>query len=307
MPTNDSPLLNRIGDRFPDLSPSHRTIARYLAEDPRRLAFGTVRSIALATGASEATVVRLARALGYPGFVEMQAEGREYLSPRLLVSLHQRIEGAAEQGTGILARIAEADVENIRAVAAKNTDATLTAAAEMLVQSREVFVAGARTSYGVAHSFAFSLENALGHVTLLEPGSANYHTALGRLNEGACLVAFAFPRYSRWTYDVLAAARAGGCRTLVFTDSPLSPPGRLGEVVLEASPRSPAAIASYAAVFSLTAALLSTVALVAREQVRANLTHLEEVYARWNVYVNEDEPQPKQRGHRSRPHPDGGD
>jgi DNA-binding MurR/RpiR family transcriptional regulator len=282
-----SPFLERIRARFASLSPALQRVARHVGDDPGTVAFGTVAGIAHASGSSEATVVRLARALDFPSFAAMQSSVRQMLAPGRTIGQYQTAADIPEGETdGLLSRIARADMENLRATVHRNTEKTLNEASTLLEQAREIFVTGSRSSYGIAHFFAFTLGNLTGNVTLLDPGGCHYHHDLSRLNQGTVLVAFAFPRYSRGTYELLTGAGSAGCRTVVITDSSLSPPGQLGDVVLEAVIHSRAATDSYTSVLSLATTLLTAVSVHHTDLVRANLTRLEEVYTRWHVYLD---------------------
>ena len=59
----------QIDAHLPALTPAERRVAAVVADDPEAVAFGTVADVARRSGASGATVVRLATKLGFDGFV----------------------------------------------------------------------------------------------------------------------------------------------------------------------------------------------------------------------------------------------
>ncbi|MDB4895710.1 MAG: RpiR-family transcriptional regulator [Firmicutes bacterium] len=117
-----SSLVDRIKQYYDKLSPSHRTVGEFLVREPRLLAFGTAASIGRAAGVSEASVIRL-----------------------------------AHQGTGVMGRVLEHDVHLIRHTLKLNQAEVFDRAVATLSAARRIFVTGARSSYGVAHFFWYTL------------------------------------------------------------------------------------------------------------------------------------------------------
>jgi DNA-binding MurR/RpiR family transcriptional regulator len=63
-------------ERFDQLSPKHQRVVQYVAENPSFAAFATASQLGERIGASSATVVRLAQALGFNGYSEFQQNVR---------------------------------------------------------------------------------------------------------------------------------------------------------------------------------------------------------------------------------------
>jgi len=60
-------LVVLIRERFPDMSPQFQIGARFLIDFPGEVPVQSMRSIAAGAGVQPATLVRLAKALGYEG------------------------------------------------------------------------------------------------------------------------------------------------------------------------------------------------------------------------------------------------
>ena len=65
-------LHERVAALGPGLSASERRVAQYMARNPDTVAVSSAAQMAEATGTSDATVVRTAKALGYPGLRELK-------------------------------------------------------------------------------------------------------------------------------------------------------------------------------------------------------------------------------------------
>jgi hypothetical protein len=64
-------------------SPSYWLLADYALQHPDHVAFKTARELGEAVGVSEATVIRFAHHLGYPGYPEFQRDCQQMLSDEL--------------------------------------------------------------------------------------------------------------------------------------------------------------------------------------------------------------------------------
>lgn len=86
MQESDRPAVERLkatlrGGSRP--SPSYWTLADYALQHPDHVAFKTARELGEAVSVSEATVIRFAHHLGYPGYPEFQRDCQQMLSDEL--------------------------------------------------------------------------------------------------------------------------------------------------------------------------------------------------------------------------------
>jgi DNA-binding MurR/RpiR family transcriptional regulator len=72
----EAALIGLIKGRAETLSPSQRRLARHIVDNYQSVAFSTVSDLSRLSGVSEATVVRFAAALGFPGYAALQQEVR---------------------------------------------------------------------------------------------------------------------------------------------------------------------------------------------------------------------------------------
>src|SRR5262245_33100349 len=73
---NDAPLFRQLKDRFDGLSKTQRVLAKYIADNYQAVAFSTVAHLAEQSGASEASIVRFTKAVGFDGYPAFQKEIR---------------------------------------------------------------------------------------------------------------------------------------------------------------------------------------------------------------------------------------
>jgi DNA-binding MurR/RpiR family transcriptional regulator len=65
-------LQERVAARYDSLTATERRVARYLADHPQETAFASAEELGKATGTSDASVVRTAKALGFDGLPELK-------------------------------------------------------------------------------------------------------------------------------------------------------------------------------------------------------------------------------------------
>jgi hypothetical protein len=75
-PRDTAELFDRLVLHKSEGAPSLAAVAGYAIDQPLEVAFGTVRRVALASGVSTASVVRLALYLGFQGFHDMRERFR---------------------------------------------------------------------------------------------------------------------------------------------------------------------------------------------------------------------------------------
>jgi DNA-binding MurR/RpiR family transcriptional regulator len=276
-------FLERVKSRYVELTRGHRQVVDRLTQEPKLLAFATAAEIGREAGVSESTVIRLAYTLGYRSFVEMQDDARHTLAPQRTRDVLTRSVSEADSSIGVLSRVMEHDACLIKKTLEQVSVDAFEKAVNLLAQARHIYVAGARSSSGVAVFLAYILSTQLGTATLLEVDHPHFLQDLSGVRPDAVLVAVSFPRYTDSTLRIAEYATLQRCPVVAITDSPISPLARLAQVALWAAIDSPAATDSYVGPLSLATALLTGVALKRKDDVDKQLAHIEQVYADWGT------------------------
>jgi DNA-binding MurR/RpiR family transcriptional regulator len=96
-------------------------------------------------------------------------------------------------------------------------------AVEMLASARQIFVAGFRTSFSLAHLATFLLRKVHPRVALLDDTGGAMEDDAVAMGSGDVLLVFSFPRYSPLARHISDIARGRGVDVIAVTDSVLSP------------------------------------------------------------------------------------
>ncbi len=146
-------LQERVVARSDVLTATERRVARYLSEHPQQAAFASAEEIARATGTSDASVVRTAKALGFEGLPGLKRSLQGHLEALLTPAnrLHNAMTSYTDGPEGVLAATLSERVDLINDLGRTLDPAAFRRAVEVIVNARETVV------FGIA-----------GHVSLVE-------------------------------------------------------------------------------------------------------------------------------------------
>jgi DNA-binding MurR/RpiR family transcriptional regulator len=267
----------QIDAHLPALTRAERRVAAVVADDPEAVAFGTVADVARRSGASGATVVRLAAKLGFDGFVDLQASVREELARRLRPASERIRRPAAGDvlGTALAVEISNIAVtlEGVERSGFERAVRSLSARS-----SERVFVLSGDASSGLAALFAAELSMLRTGVSHVEGSAVRVARQLSDVGAADVVVAIDLARYDRAVLDAGGRAAERGATLIALTDSALSPLASGAAVCFTASVNGAGPFDSHVGLLALGNALLAGVAARLR---RSATDRLDEVEAAW--------------------------
>ena len=283
-------LSLRIQARRRGFSKSQRAISQYLEEHPEQVAFMTASKLGATVGVSESTVVRFATEIGYSGYPAMQQAVQEMIRNKL--TSFQRLEMTSRNIPleKLPGAVLGQDADILRRTRESLDLEAFNRAADALVSSRRVFVMGAGSSLALATFLAHYLRLIFDTVQLVEAASeASIFQQMIRVGDGDAIIAISFPRYSKKAAKALRYARNRGMTAVAITDSPLSPLAEGASHLLLARSDMVSFVDSLVGPLSLINALIVTVAIKKKDQVRENLEQIETIWDEYGVYEKVEE------------------
>lgn len=280
MPVSESPdprPADAVAAALERLSPAERRVADVVMRDPEGVAFGTVAEVAARAGTSGPSVVRLADRLGYRGFVGLQAAVRRDLRGRLRPAV-ERVRGRTD-GTDVLGRALETELDNVRQTLEGIAPAAFAAAVERLATPRHrVTVIASEQARGVGEAFAGELGIVRDGVRIVGGSEFRVVTQLARLGADDTVVLLDLRRHERWLVEASRRAAAAGAARIVLVDSAVSPLAEGALAVLTVAAAGAGPFDSLVGMLAASNALLAGVA----ERLRRNLTpRLDVLEAAW--------------------------
>jgi len=268
--------------KFDQLSAGQKKVAEYILQHLEKCSYDTIAKIGREVSVSETTVIRLAYALGYSSFSEMQSSIRSDILDNGSMSAALEDEHSAEPPCPY-AQAIERDIRILKQTLNQLDTDRLEQAVERIVQAESVFVVGYRTAYSAANWFAMTLGFLRDNVRLI-PLQGDVLELLASVNSRSVVVAVTFPRYAKETYKFVRTAKEQGAHIIAVTDNKLSPVGCVADDTLITSPnRDEAGFNSTATAISLLNLLAVGVRMKEHDRIKTRLQKLEELYSSYDI------------------------
>lgn len=233
-------IRDRVEASLSSLSSKQRLVADFILANPTTILFASVVEVAEHSQVDPATVVRLAKRLGFSGFPELREQLRnEYAlpihQPKDLLKINQSVTDA-DPGS-MYQRVREQTMYNVERTLEQVSISALEEAIEFVLTARRVIVIGAGLSRGPSIHLARVLQSAQVPVHLLEDWYDLLFEAASII-EVDVLFAVTAQRYSTVSIEALKAAKGAGAKTIMLTDATFAPGIKMADVALFFSPKS---------------------------------------------------------------------
>ena len=284
---NAQELIQRLNQSGKKLSKSHRRIAECIVSHYDKAAFMTASRLGEYVGVSESTVVRFASALGYEGYPQLQRALQELIRHRLTASQRFEMTSDMEQSQ-VLSKVLKADMQNIRTTIDELDEKVFENVVQSLLQARNIYVLGLRSSAPLAQFFAHYLNFIFSNVQMVTSGVSDIFEQLARIGEDDVLVCISFPRYSSRIIEAMSFAKSRGAQLISITDGPLSPLHSASDYCLTAKSDMASFVESLVAPLSLINALSVALSQCKRQQVSAYFDQMERIWDEYHVYLGKE-------------------
>ena len=282
------PFQELLVDNRVRLTPSQRRIMQYIVDNYEEAIFLTASQLAHSVGVSEATVVRLAQALGFDGYPGMQSKFREGLQNRLstVTRLEHTVDHVGQVGDVVM-KVLQEDIQNLSQTLRNLPIEVFEQAVTDIEKAKRIFVVGLRGAHAPALTLATYLRFLGKQAQLLMPGHGELWDILQGLQKTDLVIGISLPRYTSVTVEVLEHARRQRARVGAITDSPLSPLARHAHWVLTARCRLDSFIESFTAATSLINALLTAMSIQKPGKTLRILREREALWEEKGVYTSD--------------------
>ncbi len=268
------------------LSPKGATLAAFISERHVQAAFMSSRELAAAAGVSLATVVRLARTLGYPSFEALRTSLQERVNFDLTgVERLRTLPSQNRSPAALLRRIVDGDLASLRALAHTFSEPQFERFVDAIIGARRVMILGFRYLGPLANYFSYSLGKIKSHVESFDRADSSLHDRIRLMGAEDVVVGIALARYPVDLVTMLRHANKVGLRVLAITDSPLSPILPLADVALFAKASNVDFVGSLTAPSALINCVVSEIGVRLGTQAIERLQVLEDAASEAGTYV----------------------
>ena len=213
-------------------------------------------------------IVRFSQRFGFSGFSEMQALFREAYTHKttLVQNYQQRIRSmiankSQKASGGDLAReCVNATLSGIERLGLELDDVAFDKAVDLVVNADNIYVVGVRRSFAVADYLVYNLQHTNKRIHLISGLGGSYREQMRSVRANDLVIAISFTPYGKETQHCLRIAQHHQAKTLIITDSNLSPLAKRANAVLLVNEGSSFAFRSLSATLCLCQALFIAVA-----------------------------------------------
>lgn len=282
-------IVTRMNQNFAQMSKSHKKIASYIMDHYDTAVFMTAATLGKEIEISESTVVRFAAGLGYDGYPEFQKALEEWVKSKWNSLQQMGAKYGNSSQSEILTSVIRADMEKMEDTIHNLDPAAFETAVSSILEAKHVYVIGLRSCEPLASFLSFYLSMIRGDVMQLKTTSTTeLFEQMIRVSDEDVVIGISFPRYSMRTLKAMEFANDRNAKVITITDSVHSPMNLYSSCNLLARSDMVSIVDSLVAPLSVINALVVALCVKAPEQASKNLKDLEEVWANYQVYLNDE-------------------
>jgi DNA-binding MurR/RpiR family transcriptional regulator len=280
------PIAQIIKGHFPSLSPGQKKVAEYIIEHLDEGALLTAFQMGKKVGVSETTVIRLAYALGFSGYSQMQVTVRkEWLTNKHLVIDEEKPSSNEESsGEWVFTKVIDQESRILsQLIQQLNTD-EIWKAVDELIRADRVYIGGFGSSYAAGYWFYYTLKQLRENVFISSP--TNFLPEdICDLTEDSVVVIFSYPRYRKESLKLANYVKKQKARILTITDRQLSPIGQLADMTLTTEEKMESSHHSVASVVSLLEMIIAGIHHQDQTRISIRQQRLEQLYTEQELFL----------------------
>lgn len=223
MPMDSIQILK---DNYQNLTRKQKAIADYLLANPEAVCYITLKELSQRTSATEVTILRMCKKLGFESYIEMKKSFRDH-TQRLIKGLSEpnyilpdESLTAPEEKIRLMRQICLNEYNRSTEFYQSVDLDSVFRAARLILKAKYVMIVGQGISKIVA-DFFYSRISPLGiNSALIDPMDMdNVQASLAKLKEDDLVIAISFPRYCTPVHNIVQYAEYRGAAVISITDS----------------------------------------------------------------------------------------
>ncbi len=219
-------LLIEIRSQYSKMSKTEKKIADYLLSDSNGLKPLTITEFALATGASEATIVRFAKRIGCAGYPEFKL---------LLAKEEKHIVNKSIEDTddfmNMYSKISDDAYASITKTKVNLNNQLFEDSFNLINNSKKIILMGVGESYVMSLDFYHKLLR-LGYSVYISLDSHFEVISSCQSDENTVIIAITHSGYTRDIYEAITIAKKKGAKVITITSDIKSPIAKESNIVL---------------------------------------------------------------------------
>lgn len=223
-----SDLLSALQEKLEHLPPELQRAARWVAAHPAEVGLWSMRRQAQALGVAPATMLRLARAVGFTSYEDFRLPFQQALAgqgnkPGLRDRAAALQAAAGEPLPPEHDVLTEYQIQAMGSVCALNSPSAFDAAVQTLLEARQVGFLGTRSAFGIAFQMRYAYQLVRRNSVLIDGLGGAPAEQADNLGPSDALIVISQAPYPTATVQLARQATQRGVALIALTDDPLSP------------------------------------------------------------------------------------
>ncbi|MDO5115527.1 MAG: MurR/RpiR family transcriptional regulator [Synergistaceae bacterium] len=285
-------LMGRIAAASDTFTPKRSSLAKYIVDNYRRLAYCTLTEMAHDSGVSETTILRFVASIGYSGFPDFMVALRKEIeknapaAPSMdLFDLKQKNYRFPEDACRAIFTL---EIEVIKDMLNKIDMSRHEQAVDLLYRAESVAIIGCGANSCCTHALAYALQIMRPNVKVIEKADITDGNAIQDLPKNSVCVAFSTPRYPKNTQFLLEKIKEqGNSKIIGFSDSILSPIAPLCDIFFEIPVKYITFIDSNAAFMVMIHSILFALYLKDKKKINRRIRAYDDYSKECRYYVSD--------------------
>ncbi|MGM0900858.1 MAG: MurR/RpiR family transcriptional regulator [Bacillota bacterium] len=274
-----------IKEGFSSLSPGQKRVAEYIKGHMDEGALHTAYQIGKKAGVSETTVIRLAYALGFSGFSDLQEKvRRDWLENKQASQTEVSAAIDTTEESQLFETVIQREKSILEQLLNQGSSEDLWVAVDKIVQADRIFIGGFGSSYAAAYWFYYSLRQLRENVSI-STSIGFMPEDVSEFTEKSLVIVFSFPRYRNESLKLVNSAKQQKAGVLAITNRQLSPVGQIAELTLTTEELIESSHNSIASVITLLEVLIAGIHHKDEERISSRQQKLERIYANHGLFI----------------------
>ena len=287
---NQMAILEIIDGKYDTLTKNQKKLADYVRNNLIEIAFMNIITLSQKSGVSTSTITRFVKVLGFNSFPEFQEAVQKIAKKEISPVKEFRFWVTETPKKDMLYDQIEEAKSALDNLYSEETYKTLEAACTAIKKAGNVYILGSRSTFSMAYFCYHFMKRVKENVILLENRNDDISLLLQYVTKNDFLIVIGYPKYTRFTIQIMHFFSDIGSKILSITDSQTSPLAQGADYLIVAKNK----LKIY---FVTTISILNTLmVMISRMDPQAHIRLFEEentVTRKLNVYESYEENEEK--------------
>ncbi len=270
-----------------NLTKAQLRILTYILDNIEEAIFLNASKLGKKVSVSESSVIRLSQSLGFEGYPAMQRKLQEHFNYRVstLGRLNQTLTEFKDTESVFVKSIQD-DIDNLNETLRGISKDTFEYAVSEMWKAQRIFIMGFKQAHAPALVLASTISYFKDRVYLIDPRVGHVWDQIYGVGKNDLVIGLSFPRYARFTVEVIEYAKQHDANVGVITDSLVSPLAAYADWLIEAKCKSESLFESYTSSMSIVNALITGLSLKDPKETMRQMADREKLWREKRVYFS---------------------